>query len=363
METNVAAFAGFSAQDRWINPGLYSEKPRSKDRLFIKHGIQVNTTGDVLLTGRLPENTVVFNYVMNLEAVYCAASTTVGDLLEGFREIESLPGWDDTPIQLSALDSPALRNVVAHYSLIPRDVEQKAGRFREALLSLESEHSVPFLRELLRAIVSGEFELPGGGLADTPALRVVQRLLQVSPTDAIRELRPLLRTTQNHRVRVGYFQLSLAGAMLGHLASADDATSWGEWVWDDVEWFRQGMLSAVADQALATSLQAALIAIGIVVEDTGQDSDIPGIARRLDTEIGRSLSLLKGERNRQFFLQFIADSLSQVITNKNLSRHFTKLLVFFKYVLHDGAVLWPRRGLLGMLHKFFPNPAARPVVS
>jgi hypothetical protein len=232
---------------------------------------------------------------------------------------------------------------------IPVDPAEQHLQLRALLSSLETVQNPQILLLWLKGIVDGRIKFPEGLLPDSAAIALVRRLLRIGFSDAVSAIRPLMRPN-DLPFRKGYFQLAITGALLAHLAHQHLRKPRIPWLRDEIEHLKANVSMS---STLSYSLLAGLLAIQMVTEN----DDVDDRALELDLELQNILSSIPTKKDRQLFLQFLSDSLSHVITSASeLIDHLKQVLVFFKYVRDDESVLWPRKGVLSVLHDlFFPT--------
>jgi len=118
----------------------------------------------------------------------------------------------------------------------------------------------------------------------------------------------------------------------------------------------EGMKLNEEDFFLGLALLAALLAIAVMVEDATTE----GISL-LDEQIERSLQKSRSPEEKKLFLRFLGDSLSQAITESNLSLHLSKLMTFFKHVQDEPSLVRQQNRLLRHIWDVFE--AARRVLT
>ncbi|HSH38191.1 MAG TPA: hypothetical protein VK993_05345 [Chthoniobacterales bacterium] len=257
--------------------------------------------------------------------------------------------------EIVALEADAAASAVNSYwrsalSDIPADPNEQEVQLRALLSSLDTVYNPKVLSLWLKGIAEGRVVLPAGVLPDSLAVAIVRRLLTLSFSTAVNAIEPMIRSSDTLPFRKGYFQISLTGAILARLAQGNSLNNLRvAWLNSEIDRLKA---SVPSDDSTSNSLLAALLAIRILVEEDTEER-----AHKLDSELQSILERLSTEKDRRFFLQFLADSLSRVITSAtSLVKHLQQVLVFFKYARDSKAVLWPRRGVLGLLQElFFPS--------
>lgn len=237
---------------------------------------------------------------------------------------------------------------------VPAKAEDQLAVFEELFQSLETLSNIPILEGWLRGIAVQEVRLPKGVPPDSPALSLIKRLLDIDFSIGFYHLQHLFKSASKTPFHKGYFQLSLAGALLSKNEERVGGSDVKRWARVEIRRLRAANNNAFGDDSLDRAVIASLLSLVLIYED----NTIAG-AKSFEVELEKELLRVCEVDERRYFLQFLSDSLSQHITVKNLPVHWIKLIVFCKYIADEKSVVWPRSGILGILRDTFLTPGRK----
>lgn len=208
------------------------------------------------------------------------------------------------------------------------------------------------LVDRLNALVTRAAKLHKGVPPDSEAIATIKAILRLDFEGGVEIAKRLIRPYKTLPFRVGYFQLSIVGALIAALRNEHPRRGFTDWVWSEVANLREN-LAAFSDRSIAIALLASLTAVGLL-------SETPEVAgeQKLAKELLCSSNALLNPDERLRFFGFMVECLNQGVTSENLISQAGKLLVFFEKVPQDTELVRTQHLLLSRLRSALTTPSS-----
>ena len=231
--------------------------------------------------------------------------------------------WEPSILQLHDLRTPDLASIVLDPSETP---------------------DISLLSDALRGLCNRTIPIPLGKVADSLAIGLIKRILEIDFEAGWTAIKPLIRPDRDQPFRFGYFQVAITGSLIATIRTDEPPVGFGRWIWQEVERLRTEGLHAFEDRYCAMGLLSSLIATGIMAGE-----NTPAEFKTIERAIQESAAVIKISEEKGLFFRSLADSLNLGVTPDNLPRHFTKLLVFIRNSQQEPSAIRKNNVLLNIL--------------